>query len=446
MRKLPDTAGQLAALESIADSTIWQDAIELTRSRRYRQVAAVLDELRLTSKPDMASAEVFLAAQQICLACDRFLEEARLMKNFIELAAQQEHDLQEHLIIILQQLLQSGDPSPGSRPAIPIIELSAPSDATPTEKTSGLWQRVQRLLSGRESRALDALAAHNTLSGITDVRPLDSEAERTALQGEGLTQALLSPPSLIVFCLGRFRFYAADRNIAEWPNRKSKSLLKYLLLHHDHPVRRDVLMETFWPDHDPNAARNNLNVAIYTLRQTLRALSPDLSYVMYYDESYFLNPELGVWIDLEEFQQRISAGRKAFRRGDVLEAVNEYGTAVELYQGDLLEEDLYEPWVTPLRQELHQAYIGALSFLSAYYYEHGQDATCIGYCRLLLAVERAEESIHRRLMRAYARHNQRYLAIRQYQQCVEALREELDVDPDPQTVRLYEAILHNRPV
>ena len=35
----------------------------------------------------------------------------------------------------------------------------------------------------------------------------------------------------------------------------------------------------------------------------------------------------------------------------------------------------------------------------------------------------------------------RYLAIRQYQQCVEALREHLDVAPDAETVRLYESIL-----
>ena len=47
---------------------------------------------------------------------------------------------------------------------------------------------------------------------------------------------------------------------------------------------------------------------------------------------------------------------------------------------------------------------------------------------------------------ASACQNQRYLAIRQYQQCVEALREQLDVEPDAETVQLYERILHNRPV
>jgi DNA-binding SARP family transcriptional activator len=205
-------------------------------------------------------------------------------------------------------------------------------------------------------------------------------------------------------------------------------------------------METFWPDHEPNAARNNLNVAIYTLRQALRRGAADRSTIIFHDESYLLNPELGTWLDVEEFRDRARAGRGAMLRGHLDDAVREYETAVELYQGDLLEDDIYEAWTEQPRLALHDSYVDALNFLSGYYAESGQDAACVGYCRRLLAVEPADEAIHRRLMRAYARQNQRYLAIRQYQQCVEALREHLDVAPDPVTVELYERILHDQQV
>jgi DNA-binding SARP family transcriptional activator len=46
-------------------------------------------------------------------------------------------------------------------------------------------------------------------------------------------------------------------------------------------------------------------------------------------------------------------------------------------------------------------------------------------------------------MQCYSRLGQGPLALRQYQICVEALQAELQVDPAPETTRLYEQI-HRR--
>jgi len=420
VQKTADAARPILARPIVDD--VWPRAIEMIRSRQYQQAASLLDQARRGRT--VVAQEIVGAAQQICLACDRFLQETRLLAHATQLAADQERDMQSHLVALLHQALAPVGPAPAALgPPAGRDEALAPD--VPVER--GLWQRLHHLLSVREG-----------------LLPDDHPA------GDAPALAQADPPrgpAILAFCLGPFRFYAADRPIDDWPNRRGKAILKYLLLHRAQPVRRDVLMDTFWPDHDPGAARNNLNVALYGLRQTLRRAQGHPSAappaILFQDESYRLHPALGVWLDVEEFQRRAAAATKAMRRGHLPEAVRDYEAAVELYQGDLLEEDVYEAWLDSPRRALRESYINALTFLAGYTYEVGQDAACVGYGRKLLAVEPADEGTHRRLMRAYARQNQRYLAIRQFQLCVEALREHLDVGPDGATVRLYEAILHN---
>ena len=58
----------------------------------------------------------------------------------------------------------------------------------------------------------------------------------------------------------------------------------------------------------------------------------------------------------------------------------------------------------------------------------------------MLTQDNCREDSHCRLMRCYSRQGQYHLALRQYQLCVKTLRDELDVDPSPNTTQLYERI------
>ncbi len=96
-------------------------------------------------------------------------------------------------------------------------------------------------------------------------------------------------------------------------------------------------MDVFWPDADPIAARRNLHQAIYALRQTLRQAQPDLQQIQFENDGYLLNPELDVWLDFEEFEQHMQAGRRLEVAGQIAAAVTEYAIAEGLYQGDFFE-------------------------------------------------------------------------------------------------------------
>jgi DNA-binding SARP family transcriptional activator len=281
--------------------------------------------------------------------------------------------------------------------------------------------------------------------------PVDSTSEQTdwteAERGFGLPSApavvkeeVPGAPSLVVYCLGPFRVYQDDQPVTEWPSAKGKAIFKYLIAHRQRPVVKEILMELFWPEMDPDAARNNLNVAIYGLRQALRAGRPTFSHVLYQDDCYLINPELRIWVDSEAFDRHYAAAQTLQQQSRLSEAMAEYRAAEALYQGEYMEEDRYEDWMIPRRRRLEARYLDLLDRLVRYSYDREHDAACIALCHKTLAVDACREEAHRRLMRCYSRQGQPYLALRQYHLCVEALREELDVPPAEQTLALYQRI------
>jgi len=253
-----------------------------------------------------------------------------------------------------------------------------------------------------------------------------------------LAPPIATEPTLAVRCLGRLHVAADGRPLGSPVNRRARSVLKYLVLHRGRSTPRDVLMDLLWPDSPPPAARNNLNVAVHGLRRFLRGAGERGSHVLFADGGYLLNPDLDLWVDLTEFEEHLTAGRR--RGGDVRAAVRRLEAAEALYRGPLFEDDLYEDWTITPRQALEDRYVDALATLAGHYHALGEAHACIRVSRKVLAVQPMYEAAHRHLMHAYARLDQHHLALRQYRECVSVLRAELRVPPAPETTRLNELI------
>ncbi|HEY3229474.1 MAG TPA: BTAD domain-containing putative transcriptional regulator [Roseiflexaceae bacterium] len=252
-------------------------------------------------------------------------------------------------------------------------------------------------------------------------------------------------PALTAYLLGPLRVTLNDHPIESWPGSRGRAIFKYLLTHRAQPIPRDVLMDLFWPEAGPEAARNSLNVAMYGLRQALKAAA-DVPVVLFQNAAYRLSPDLHVWLDVEEFEHHVQAGQRLGAAGQIAAAIAEYEMAVDLYQGDFFEEDLYEDWLIRRRESLKDSYLTILNQLSRYYLEEKNYTTCIHLCQKLLAKDDCREDTHRRLMRCYSRQGQRNLALRQYQLCTEALARALEVTPMAETVALYQQIRDKAPV
>jgi len=248
------------------------------------------------------------------------------------------------------------------------------------------------------------------------------------------------PPSLAVYCLGAFRAYQDDQLIADWNGLKARSIFKYLLAHRGAPVVKDILMDLFWPDADPEAARRNLHQAIYSLRRTLRQGQPDFQHIQFENDCYLLNPETDIWVASEEFEKHVQVGRRLEAAGRFGEAMAAYGIAEGLYLGDFLKEDLYEDWSSLQRERMRNMYLDIADRLSEHYVGRGEYTAATALCQKVLAQDNCYEGAHRRLMRCYLAQGQRHLAVRQYQTCVETLKEELELAPSEETVTLYRHI------
>jgi len=229
-------------------------------------------------------------------------------------------------------------------------------------------------------------------------------------------------------------------------SRRTRHILAYLLLHRRVAVPRDVLMDTFWPTASPDAARNNLHVALSGVRQALRVASP-VNVLQRRHDTYLLACEDRTWVDVEEFARHCADGRRADRAGDDAAAIRDYAAADRLYDGDLLADDPYADWVLREREELRLEVLHAQRRLAELCAAAGDPTGAVLVARRALGIDPYDEGVHRQLMLAYRDVGQLHLALAQYQRCADLLWHAFRVRPSPQTVHLNEQLRrHQLPV
>ena len=163
--------------------------------------------------------------------------------------------------------------------------------------------------------------------------------------------------------LGPLEVAVAGRPVAKWRSQKARALFQYLILHADRPVRRELLMEVFWPGYGPGSARNNLNVSVYNLRRTFQDLRAG-RYVMFAAGGYVLNPRITFWVDRDAFLTLIDQADSDLGAGRNDEAIETYGCACALYRGRLFEDDTTSEWHLLEQRQLEDVYLQALEHLA----------------------------------------------------------------------------------
>jgi DNA-binding SARP family transcriptional activator len=244
---------------------------------------------------------------------------------------------------------------------------------------------------------------------------------------------------LVVRCLGPLRIWVDGRDLGFLTHRRARSVLKYLLLHRGRPTPKELLMHLLWPEAAPAAARNNLNVAVHRLRRFLSGDRP-VRHVVYRRDGYELDPALSVWLDLDRFLVRADAARGCARAGDSSGELRELMAAEALYAGPLFEDDPYEEWTLGRRRMVLDRYVDVLDGLARRYRDIGDLPCSAAAAQKILEVQPTHEIAHRTLMTTYAQLGQHHLALRQFRDCKDALCADLDLEPGPDTVALYNRI------
>ncbi|WP_052666915.1 AfsR/SARP family transcriptional regulator [Nitriliruptor alkaliphilus] len=242
---------------------------------------------------------------------------------------------------------------------------------------------------------------------------------------------------------GPLRFYLTGRVAIEGARGVDHSALRgpqarltltYLVLHRRRPIPVDELARGLWGDQLPPSWESSLRAIVSRLRTLLAEVDAAAGIV---SEAGCYQPDLGAClVDIEVAANAIDRAEGAWRRGDRSLAWSEATVAAAIAGREVLP-GLDLPWVADLRSEVRATWIRALDVLVDGYLADGQYALAVALARRLIGAEPYRESGYRSLMRAQLELGNRGEAVAIYTELRRLLADELGVDADPATERLY---------
>jgi DNA-binding SARP family transcriptional activator len=124
-----------------------------------------------------------------------------------------------------------------------------------------------------------------------------------------------------------------------------------------------------------------------------------------------------VVVDVEEFLAEASEGLELRAAGLSAEAGERLEHALALYRGDFLEEDPYDEWAVPLREEARALHADVAHTLAEDAAAAGRYDEAVRYSLRVLDRDRYDERAHRRLVTslvAAGRHGEAHRAYHAY--------------------------------
>jgi DNA-binding SARP family transcriptional activator len=248
-------------------------------------------------------------------------------------------------------------------------------------------------------------------------------------------------PSLRVRTLGGFEVQVGDlavssRRLAH--RGKVSALFKCLISARSLRVHREHAIEVLWPNADPLNGAKNLRLTVHRLRRAFEEMAVADGFMRVEGAMLVLAPVLAGeapadWLDAAAFDR---AAIDALSKHDPASCT----TALSLYRGDYLPEDLYDEWAVTRREELRQRYLALLLHLAAIREQQGALSGAARCMRDVLALDPYHEPATRALMRMQALAGRHAEAIRTYRRLADTLSQDLRLAPDIQTQDLYRTI------
>lgn len=203
---------------------------------------------------------------------------------------------------------------------------------------------------------------------------------------------------------------------AAWPRRHAASLVKLLALRPGRQLHRERVIDSLWPDLRVEEAAPRLYKAAHFSR---KVLGRDDAIVLRGDV-VTLFPGVEVEVDALAFD---AAAESALGNGSAASAQ----AALDLFAGDLLPHDLYEPWLDDLRERLRLRQLLLLRQA-----ERWED---------LVTIDPADEEAHVALMREQVGAGQLRAALQQFERMEHVLAREVDTTPGAEAVHVRDQIV-----
>ncbi|WP_028551209.1 response regulator [Paenibacillus sp. UNC451MF] len=233
-----------------------------------------------------------------------------------------------------------------------------------------------------------------------------------------------------VQCFGGFQIQTAN-GVLPWKTNKEKELCAFLIHHVGHQVDAAMIINSIWPESELDKARTYLYTCISYLRKSFQANNVNLK-VNKVGKGYVIDTS-SMESDVAEF---LSIVEKAASN----EALDEkqYERLNVLHIGEYLQGCDFD-WAMWKREELKSKYIQTLRIAYNYFMKCGNALLAADSLRHVLEVSPDSEKDGRDLIQLYIHTDKRNEALKIFRQLDHAVRVNLGVDLEEETVRLYKS-------
>ena len=233
---------------------------------------------------------------------------------------------------------------------------------------------------------------------------------------------------LQIKCFGHLRVSWEDQEPIKWRSEKTKELFAFLLLNQGRAMSKDEILNTLWPEDDPEKAIRQLYNGIYYIRKALDGYGVDKELInINFNYSLKLGP---IEYDVASFYNMI--------RNDCSDSLEKLMEIEALYTDDYLRGNDY-PWSGFERESLARLYYQCLVKLSQKYIEKRQWEAAENILLKAYNLNPFEEAITEKLMELYYITGDKLKAIKHYKSFSVLLKNELNIKPNERLQKLYKS-------
>jgi two-component SAPR family response regulator len=242
--------------------------------------------------------------------------------------------------------------------------------------------------------------------------------------------------------LGGFRVWrdGAEIHSGAWGREKALHLFQFFVTRRGQPLHKEQIIDRLWPELDFETGDRDFKVALNALYKAIereREARAPSRFILRHGLTYQLDLK-ETWVDAQTFEAHVEAGNR-LSAGDSAAALQRYRLAVDLYLGDYLPGRRYEDWSSAERERLRLLALGTMVRLADLLVEVNS-LESLRLTQRVLALDPLWEDAYRVQMRAHLAGGNRPMVIRTYQKCTEVLKREFELEPLPETRRIYESV------
>jgi DNA-binding SARP family transcriptional activator len=222
---------------------------------------------------------------------------------------------------------------------------------------------------------------------------------------------------------------------------KQRALLAVLVLHANHALSRERLIDELWGTQPPESGPTALQVRVSQLRKSLGAAKERL---LTHPGGYELRVESGE-LDLHRFERLLDEARQATAEDDPALAARALREALALWRGPAFADLQDEPFAPAAIARLAELRAAALEQRIEADLSLGRHAELVPELEALVGEHPLRERLRGQLMLALYRSGRQADALAAFQETRRLLVEELGIEPGPRLQEIERAILVQHP-